>query len=119
MSESDQDRQDRKAAVEAALELRDTLWPLLAGKPPAVQGAALADLLATWLAGHVSEDPALTDKLRAVLLAEHIATVKKLIPINEPEPTIPTVIFDEDGAHEVGNLSMSELDDIIKKVMGE
>ena len=33
-------------------ELVRAIGPLLAGKPPAVQSAALADLLAIWVVGH-------------------------------------------------------------------
>jgi hypothetical protein len=55
--------------------------PLFAGKPPEVQGAALADLLALWIAGHVAHDPA--DKaFREELLELHLKTVRALIPIN-------------------------------------
>lgn len=47
----------------------------LAGQGPAVQGAALADLLAIWLAGHPPE-------MRDRLLDMHIAKVRELIPVN-------------------------------------
>lgn len=52
---------------------------LLHGKPPAVQGAALADLLAIWLAGHVTPDKSETERLREQMLGEHIRTVRLLI----------------------------------------
>ena len=42
------------------------------------QGGALADLLAIWLAGHPRE-------YRAALLDHHLAAVRKLIPLNEPD----------------------------------
>ncbi|HYH41379.1 MAG TPA: hypothetical protein VD867_05320 [Burkholderiales bacterium] len=35
-----------------ALRISEACRPLFAGKPPVVQGAALADLVSTWLAGH-------------------------------------------------------------------
>ena len=70
--------------VPETIRLIDAIRPLLAGKPAPVQGAALADLLATWLAGHRADEKAQTDWLRAVLLEEHIATVRELIPENEP-----------------------------------
>lgn len=57
--------------------------PALAGHPGPNQGAALADLLATWLAGHIIPgDPAETDALREDLLTRHIAAVRDLIPVN-------------------------------------
>jgi hypothetical protein len=64
---------------------------LLQGKPPQVQGAALADLLAMWLAGHlILGDPKKTKRLREGMIAEHMKTVRDLIEINyrdriEPE----------------------------------
>ena len=69
--------------VDEVMRLIDTIRPLLAGKPAPVQGAALADLLATWLAGHYSDTPALTAKLRATLLRNHNAMVRRLIHENE------------------------------------
>jgi hypothetical protein len=59
-----------------AVGVAQRIHPLLAGLPPQVQGAALADLLATWLAGHEPE-------LREALLDLHIHTVRELVPINE------------------------------------
>jgi hypothetical protein len=57
--------------------------PLLAGKPPELQGAALADLLAIWLAGHIAPgDPARTREMREHLLAMHVDEVRELIPVN-------------------------------------
>lgn len=64
---------------------------LLQGKSPYVQGAALADLLAMWLAGHVIlGDPKKTKRLHEEMIAAHIKTVRSLIEINyharvEPE----------------------------------
>jgi hypothetical protein len=68
-----------------AMRIIDAIRPHLAGKPAPVQGAALADLLATWLAGHFADNPTATTRLRATLLREHMATVRKLIPENERE----------------------------------
>jgi hypothetical protein len=57
--------------------------PLLAGRPPGVQGAILADLLAIWLAGHqVAGDAEATRKLRAEMLAMHLTLVRQLVPVN-------------------------------------
>ncbi len=56
---------------------------LLAGRPPQLQGAVLADLLATWLAGHIiAGDPKSTRALHERLLKAHLAVVRELIPIN-------------------------------------
>jgi hypothetical protein len=92
-------------ALEAA-RLADQIRPLLAG----VQGAVLAELLATWIAGHVDPtseerladqirpllaellatwiaghvDPTseeLTARLRAEFLAAHINGVEELVPV--------------------------------------
>jgi hypothetical protein len=52
--------------------------PLLAGHDPAVQGAALADLLSLWLAGHHPD-------LRERMLTMLIEGVRALIPFNENE----------------------------------
>lgn len=65
--------------VKEAMGLIDKCRPLLAGKHPAAQGAALADLLATWIAGHPPE-------IRDELLAHHIAAVKDMIPISDHWP---------------------------------
>jgi hypothetical protein len=51
---------------------------MLAGEHPVVQGATLADLLASWLAGH-----RVTPEVRAELLAAHIELVISLIPLND------------------------------------
>ena len=55
-----------------------TIMPLLAGKPPEIQGAVLADLLATFIAAH---HPALRDEI----LKMHVDVVRNLIPHNEAE----------------------------------
>jgi hypothetical protein len=52
------------------------IHPLLAGRRPEVQGAILADLLATWLAVHPTH-------LRDEILSLHVDTVRLLIPVNE------------------------------------
>jgi hypothetical protein len=57
--------------------------PLLAGRPPDMVGAILADLLAIWIAGHqVEGDAKSTRLLRADLSQLHWAAVRELIPIN-------------------------------------
>lgn len=62
-----------KAAV--IVEIVERIRPLLAGHHPAIQGAALADLLAIWLAGHPAA-------FREDLLTMHITKVRELIPVN-------------------------------------
>ncbi len=63
--------------------LVEAIRPLLAGRPAEVQGAALADLLALLLAGHiVYGNRAETRALRKRLLAFHMAEVRRLLPVN-------------------------------------
>jgi hypothetical protein len=63
--------------------LVERIKPLLAGRPSKIQGAALADLLAIWLAGHViAGDAEATHELRAKLLEMHVDKVLDLIPVN-------------------------------------
>jgi len=63
--------------------LVEQIAPLLGGKPPEVQGAVLADLVAIWLAGHhVDGDADATRKLRAELLTEHCSVVRQLVEVN-------------------------------------
>ena len=57
------------------LRLVDRIKPILVGQPPARQGAALAECLALWLAGHPLA-------AREDLLTMHIATVRLLTPLN-------------------------------------
>lgn len=59
-----------------ALEIIDRIKPLLAGHPPEVQGAVLADLLALWLAAHNSD-------ARAGVLDAHLNGVIQLVELNE------------------------------------
>jgi hypothetical protein len=69
----------RKHALEAnalADEIRDVIRPMLAGRDPGVQGGALADLLALWLAGH-------PPFVREAMIEMHIEMVRDLIPVNE------------------------------------
>jgi hypothetical protein len=62
--------------------IAEQIKPLLAGWPPQVQSAILAELLAIWLAGHVdlgSRD--MTTQLRAALLDDHLVLVDELVPV--------------------------------------
>jgi hypothetical protein len=64
--------------------LFDQIAPLLADHPPPLQGAALADLLAMWLAGHIDETGKTeTERLREKLLAAHLEAVRALLPVND------------------------------------
>jgi len=77
----------QKQAIEAATlseKLFELIAPELAGKPPEVQSAALADMVAIWLAGNVIiGDRKATNELRAELLGNFIDVVCKLIPDHE------------------------------------
>jgi hypothetical protein len=65
------------------------IGPLLAGYPPQVQGAALADLLATWLAGHVTPDRSSTNGLRRDILDQHLRAVRELVAENAKGMGLP------------------------------
>lgn len=82
---NDPDQEGAAAAhdAKAAMELAQQVRLLFVGKSPDVQGAALADLLSTWLAGHVvGGDFHATADLRAALLEAHLAAVRELVPID-------------------------------------
>lgn len=82
MSDGD-DRAERAGLAEFG-PIVESIRPLLAGKPHGIQSAVLADLLATWLAGHIVEgSPDETRKLRDALLAKHVSLVMALIKPNE------------------------------------
>lgn len=53
----------------------ENVRPFLADQGPHNQGAALADLVAMWLAGH-------PPSIREDLLALHVELVRRLIPVN-------------------------------------
>jgi hypothetical protein len=64
-------------AVEAQ-RIANRIKPLLAGSSPEVMGAALAELLSLWLAGHYQGGPELIERM----LELHIEVVRKLVPVN-------------------------------------
>ena len=66
-----------------AIAIGSVIEPLLAGRPAEVQGAILADLTATWLAGHVADSPDQTEEFRRAMFDHWVETVWKLVPINE------------------------------------
>jgi hypothetical protein len=75
--------QDAEKDADLALDLVQECSRHFAGKPSDVQGAALADLLALWLAGHVIVgNPRATERLRRKMLDMHLKTMWDLVPIN-------------------------------------
>ena len=78
--------------ADEVVSLVKALRPTLAGRPKEIQGAALADLLAIWLASHVVRgDPAATKRWHDKILKLHLTAVRKLVPIAyqeliEPRP---------------------------------
>jgi hypothetical protein len=69
------DREARQA-MKAAKRVNAKIYDLLKGKAPGLQGAILADLLATWLVGF-------PEQLRDGLLQMHVDAVRDMIPVNE------------------------------------
>jgi hypothetical protein len=65
-------------AAHESQQLVASIRPLLAGRPPDIIGAALADLLAILLAGHYQGG----DELIETMLEMHIAAVRALVPVN-------------------------------------
>jgi hypothetical protein len=62
--------------------LVDLIGPILHGQNPVIQGAALADLFAMWIAGHFDTEGH-TAELREQIIADWMHTVRRLIPVNE------------------------------------
>ena len=62
----------------------DEIKPLLAGHPPALQGAVLADLVAIWLVGHHPE-------IRKIMYDMHVDIVPRLVSINHQ------IIYGDEG----------------------
>lgn len=70
--------------TDEALRVAGLCYPILAGEPSIIQGAALCELVARHVAGHVIPgDKEETAKLRAFLLETFIETVEQLIPITD------------------------------------
>jgi hypothetical protein len=81
---------DTSDQATAALDLMESIRPLLAGKSEIVQSAALADLVSMWLAGMFLTDKQTgelkrreTDAMREHALKVFIKTVRELTPVNE------------------------------------
>jgi hypothetical protein len=69
--------------VDKVKMLTDRISPILHGHNPEIQGAVLAELLATWLAGHVVPgDRMQTILLRGRLFHEHMKMVRDLTKLN-------------------------------------
>jgi hypothetical protein len=68
--------------VEDVMALVRAVRPFFAGKSEEVQGAALADLTALWVAGHVASDSGKTHAYWERTLALHLDGIWKLIPVN-------------------------------------
>ena len=82
----------KNTEAEAVENLVKAIVPLLRGKSVQVQGAALADLLAIWLAGHVDHDDPEgqnSDRVREEMLELHLKAVRALIPINYQQYVAP------------------------------
>jgi hypothetical protein len=66
----------------AAAKLAKRCYPIFAGQEAEIQGAALVDLVARHLAGHVAVgDEEATAAMRKMLLEAFIIAVKQLVPI--------------------------------------
>lgn len=72
---------DRSTSL--AIETAQGIAPLLAGLGPDVQGAILADLVATWLAGFQGGADDDTAEFREAMLADWLVAMRSLIPVNE------------------------------------
>jgi hypothetical protein len=69
---------DASADATLALQIVERIKPILAGQPPTVQGAVLADLLSLWLAGHFLMGNAVIESV----LETHIQAVRQLLPVS-------------------------------------
>lgn len=64
-------------------DIYDSIAEILAGEDAALQSTVIADLLATWLAGHFSPGGGSeTNMLREALLQRHIELVRRLLVVN-------------------------------------
>jgi len=72
------DSEEMVKTIEMVQNIVRGVKPLLAGHSPAVQSAALADLLSMWLAAH-------PDFMREDLLQGYVELTRKLIPLTEKE----------------------------------
>ena len=74
----------------AAGKLAKRCYPIFKGQDPDIQGAALVDLVARHLAGHVAVgDEEATAAMRERLLAALIDAVRQLVPIVDAQNIEP------------------------------
>jgi hypothetical protein len=69
---------DIEAMIAQSMALTEAIALLLAGKPAGSQGAALADLLSRWVAGHYKGGAELMDSV----LDNHIKFVRAMLPMH-------------------------------------
>lgn len=67
--------------IDTVAEITRRVRPILAGHPAYIQGAVLADLLATWIAGHRAGKKTL--ELRAQMLEFHLKAVIAMVAIED------------------------------------
>ena len=73
---------DHYEPTEEAMRVAEQCYPILAGEPSFVQGAALGELVARHIAGHViPNDPVKTGVMRAEMLDMFMDLVEQLIPL--------------------------------------
>lgn len=71
-------------------ELAAKIHALLAGHPAAVQGAAIADLCAIWLSGHlVLDNRVATTRIRRELFEAHCRAIWELVKLYDMRRTGP------------------------------
>jgi len=75
-------RQTLHEQARAVSALVNAVAPILASKDPSIVGAILADLTATWIAGHRAATKEETDRMRDELLTMHIEAIEALIALN-------------------------------------
>lgn len=74
---------DQEFDANEAVALAKSIHPMLEGKPAPIIGAALADLVSLLIAGHVADTPLKTQKVRELVLEEHIKAVRRLLPLQD------------------------------------
>jgi hypothetical protein len=76
--------------TERAEKVARACFPLLAHHGAEVQGAALGELVALHIAGHIIlGDQAKTERMRAMVLEEFVRLVKDLVPLVEAGHILP------------------------------
>jgi hypothetical protein len=76
--------------TERARAVAQACFPLLAHHGSEVQGAALGELVALHIAGHIIPgDRARTESMRAMVLEQFVSLVKDLVPLVEATHILP------------------------------